>query len=209
MLSNGSGLILWTAVPMAVVIGLVVFALWRARSTKRPAQPRPTVVKAALAIMLAALAADAIRSAAWAVPATAPQAAQAHVASTVVSSTIGAAIVLAVALRQRWAAIVYTVLVSIGASFLLVITVRGVSAARSLLDLTVVVAEITAACLLLTRPASEWFAGGRSDPRFPPLWHPDPTGRHQFRYWNGRVWTAHVSDNGAQSLDPLPPIASA
>lgn len=37
----------------------------------------------------------------------------------------------------------------------------------------------------------------------PANWHPDPTGRHQHRYWDGQQWTDHVSDNGAQSLDPV------
>jgi hypothetical protein len=33
-------------------------------------------------------------------------------------------------------------------------------------------------------------------------WYPDPTGRHQHRYWGGRAWTDHVADNGVQGLDP-------
>jgi hypothetical protein len=33
-------------------------------------------------------------------------------------------------------------------------------------------------------------------------WHPDPSGRHQFRYWEGSGWTAHVSDDGVVSHDP-------
>lgn len=34
-------------------------------------------------------------------------------------------------------------------------------------------------------------------------WHPDPLGWHDFRYWDGRAWTDHVSDNGQPSRDPL------
>lgn len=34
-------------------------------------------------------------------------------------------------------------------------------------------------------------------------WHPDPTGRHQLRYWDGTAWTAHVADHGTQSTDPV------
>jgi hypothetical protein len=34
-------------------------------------------------------------------------------------------------------------------------------------------------------------------------WHPDPTGRHQLRYWDGTSWTANVSDDGATAFDPL------
>jgi hypothetical protein len=44
-------------------------------------------------------------------------------------------------------------------------------------------------------------------PTFPtvqkPDWYPDPSGRHQQRYWNGSLWTEHVVDNGLQATDPL------
>jgi Protein of unknown function (DUF2510) len=36
----------------------------------------------------------------------------------------------------------------------------------------------------------------------PKEWYPDPSGRHQFRFWNGRVWTRHVANAGLQSEDP-------
>ncbi|HWJ08256.1 MAG TPA: AIM24 family protein [Nocardioides sp.] len=34
-------------------------------------------------------------------------------------------------------------------------------------------------------------------------WHPDPTGRHELRYWDGSQWTEHVSDHGVQSTSPV------
>jgi hypothetical protein len=37
----------------------------------------------------------------------------------------------------------------------------------------------------------------------PPGWLTDPLQRHQYRYWDGTQWTAAVSDDGAQSSDPL------
>jgi hypothetical protein len=37
-----------------------------------------------------------------------------------------------------------------------------------------------------------------------PGWFPDPTDMHQLRYFDAR-WTDHVSDNGVQSVSPLPP----
>lgn len=37
----------------------------------------------------------------------------------------------------------------------------------------------------------------------PANWYPDPTKRHQMRYWNGTAWTDHVSDNGIQGNDPV------
>ena len=39
----------------------------------------------------------------------------------------------------------------------------------------------------------------------PAAWHPDPMGRHQLRYWDGKIWTEHVSNNGVQATDPLKP----
>jgi uncharacterized protein YxjI len=37
----------------------------------------------------------------------------------------------------------------------------------------------------------------------PAAWHPDPTGRHQLRYWDGAAWTDHVSDQGVAGTDPV------
>ncbi len=42
----------------------------------------------------------------------------------------------------------------------------------------------------------------------PQGWHPDPTGRHQVRWWDGTQWTDWVGDNGQQSQDPLTPAAA-
>ena len=36
-----------------------------------------------------------------------------------------------------------------------------------------------------------------------PSWQPDPTCRHQLRYWDGERWTAWVSDDGSQAEDPV------
>ncbi len=36
----------------------------------------------------------------------------------------------------------------------------------------------------------------------PAQWYPDPSGRHELRYWEGSSWTGHVSDHGVTSLDP-------
>lgn len=40
-------------------------------------------------------------------------------------------------------------------------------------------------------------------PSIPAGWHPDPSGRHRLRYWNGTMWTAHVADAGPVIEDPL------
>lgn len=36
-----------------------------------------------------------------------------------------------------------------------------------------------------------------------PGWYADPSGRHQYRYWDGASWTADVADSGQASVDPL------
>jgi hypothetical protein len=36
-----------------------------------------------------------------------------------------------------------------------------------------------------------------------PQWQPDPTGRHQHRYWDGNTWTDQVADAGEESRDPV------
>jgi uncharacterized protein YxjI len=36
----------------------------------------------------------------------------------------------------------------------------------------------------------------------PPDWYPDPSGRHEHRYWDGSKWTEHVASHGRQSVDP-------
>lgn len=35
-------------------------------------------------------------------------------------------------------------------------------------------------------------------------WAADPSGRHQYRWYDGSRWTQNVSDNGAMSVDPTP-----
>lgn len=52
--------------------------------------------------------------------------------------------------------------------------------------------------------------------RHPEAWLPDPTGRHELRWWTGTFWSEHVSDAGETSIDfpgrpepdpPKPPSA--
>lgn len=40
-------------------------------------------------------------------------------------------------------------------------------------------------------------------PTVPAGWKADPTGRHQFRYWDGFHWTENVADAGEQSRDAV------
>jgi hypothetical protein len=38
----------------------------------------------------------------------------------------------------------------------------------------------------------------------PPGWYPDPSGRHEYRFFTGQDWTADVVDNGTHFTEPLP-----
>lgn len=34
-------------------------------------------------------------------------------------------------------------------------------------------------------------------------WAPDPTRRHELRWWDGHTWTSSVSDQGVPGHDPI------
>jgi hypothetical protein len=38
-----------------------------------------------------------------------------------------------------------------------------------------------------------------------PGWYPDPTGRHERRYWSGIRWSRHVDNGGERADDPIEP----
>jgi hypothetical protein len=40
-------------------------------------------------------------------------------------------------------------------------------------------------------------------------WRADPSGRHQYRWWDGAGWTERVSDRGQRGVDPLTDTAPA
>lgn len=81
--------------------------------------------------------------------------------------------------------------------------------------------DVTAACIespartrstlplkVAARLASESYRSLMSNVPPPHGWFPDPTGRHQHRYYDGVTWTDGVSDNGRASHDPLIPLTS-
>ncbi|MEZ5408855.1 MAG: phospholipid scramblase-related protein [Acidimicrobiales bacterium] len=39
----------------------------------------------------------------------------------------------------------------------------------------------------------------------PSGWHPDPFGRHEYRWWDGTRWTEQVASHGQQGTDPAVP----
>lgn len=51
--------------------------------------------------------------------------------------------------------------------------------------------------------------GNRNTPNLAPpspnaQWAPDPTGRNELRMFDGRQWTANISNRGVSGWDPLP-----
>lgn len=45
-------------------------------------------------------------------------------------------------------------------------------------------------------------------PSVPAAWHPDPSGRNQYRYWDGASWTDWVANDGVQATDSLSPTVA-
>ena len=41
-----------------------------------------------------------------------------------------------------------------------------------------------------------------------PDWYTDPTGRHEFRFYNGEQWTGDVSNAGSRGFDPIAPVSN-
>jgi len=57
----------------------------------------------------------------------------------------------------------------------------------------------------LSQPSAsaEGTSGYGTGSSIPAQWYPDPSGRHQLRYWNGSSWTGDVADQGVTSMDPV------
>jgi hypothetical protein len=55
-----------------------------------------------------------------------------------------------------------------------------------------------------TEPSPDSGATGQPQAVSPPAWHPDPSGRFQFRWWDGSEWTSHVATNGQVMIDTSP-----
>ncbi len=169
---------------------------------------RPATVKTALGVMVAVLVVDLARLLAYP-PASLPAGPLPSKVSFAIAVgfilLLGAGLVIAIALRQRWAFIVYTISAVVGLPSAILHLSRGTShSAGSLAYLVLLVAGFAPIGLLLTPSARAWFARSTSSVQPSPHWYRDPTGRHEVRYWDGAQWTAHVSDHGQQSLDPLP-----
>ena len=81
--------------------------------------------------------------------------------------------------------------IALGAAVAAAAAVAGASTADMAATASVVTAPEPPASRLDVAPAE---AG----------WIADPTGRHEYRYWDGSAWTDNVSDGGVTSVDPIP-----
>jgi hypothetical protein len=70
----------------------------------------------------------------------------------------------------------------------------------------VALAALVGAILPFLPVASHYFPGtvtAAASVPTPAQWSPDPSGRHQHRYWDGVRWTEHVANDGVVSQDLL------
>ena len=178
----------------------------RGQVTIKDSMPRPRSVSIALLIVAVGLTIGFV-IAAWQILAAwdvrrAPL--WGGIVVLVVVFAIVAGLFAALAFRRRWAYIVYLVVFAIGIPG--VVSGVGHATDRGALYLayylTSFAGQIAPVVLLLRRPAREWYGISRS-PSQPGEWRPDPSGRHQHRYWDGEGWTEHVSDEGVAGVDPL------
>jgi len=52
-------------------------------------------------------------------------------------------------------------------------------------------------------PADTKAQAGAEERTATAAWYADPSGRHQYRYWDGATWTPSVADDGRTSVDHL------
>ena len=78
-------------------------------------------------------------------------------------------------------------------------------AGQALLVLAAILGSAVVVRLTARQVATAEVLGGApaGEPAAPAGWHPDPTGRADQRWWDGRLWTDHVIRDGAQTTDEV------
>jgi len=71
--------------------------------------------------------------------------------------------------------------------------IGGVLTLLGMLTIGPFIAPFAAVCILLALPIGGRSLASTPAPSVPPGWYGDPTGRPQWRYWDGRAWTTLVA----------------
>ena len=169
--------------------------------TTRPS--RPTSVKLALGLIGGELVVGVVEELVRSTRVAQPNAAFSLLVVVVIELAVTGGLLAAIAYGKRWARIVYIVLVVLA---LLAMALQALTPSQGgsiFWTLVTLALEVGAVCLLLGRPAGDWFAACNARPSSPAAWYPDPSGRHAHRFWNGASWTPHVADDGQVAVDPL------
>lgn len=171
--------------------------------TTRPSTP--TSVKLALGLIGGQLVTGAVEELVWSTRPGQPDAALSLLVVLAIELGITGGLALAIAYGKRWARIVYIVLVvlALPAVALQALAPSQASSGDPIWTLAALAFEVGAVCLLLGRPARDWFAACNAPSQSLAAWYPDPSGRHAQRFWNGASWTPHVADGGHVAVDPL------
>lgn len=75
--------------------------------------------------------------------------------------------------------------------------------AEWLIICAIFVAPVAAVIAIIALVVRKNTSGATGAPSAPPAWYPDPTHKHELRYWDGSRWSSSVSDGGVQSMDGL------
>lgn len=171
--------------------------------TTRPS--RPTSVKLALGLIAGELVASVVEELVRTAGPAQPGGAFSLFVVLAIEVAVTGGLLTAMACGKRWARIVYIVLVVVAlpAMALQALAPSQGSSGDLTWTLAALAFEVGAVCLLLGRPARDWFVACSARSSFPPAWYPDPSGRHARRFWDGASWTPHVADGGHVAVDPL------
>ena len=171
--------------------------------TTRPS--RPTSVRLALGMIGGQLITGVVEELVRTTRPGQPDAALSLFVVLAIELGVTGGLALAIACGKRWARIIYIVLVvlALPAMVLQALAPSQGSTGDLIWTLVALAFEVGAVCLLLGRPARDWFVACNTRPQSLAAWYPDPSGRHAHRFWNGTGWTPHVADGGQVAVDPL------
>ena len=126
------------------------------------------------------------------------------IAVSVAACGLAFGLLAAVYCRRHWAYIILLVVMLLWLARTAQAAVADGAAGTSVLVYVPTFVILAAAlALLVRRPVRGWYRPGEARSQSAGQWLPDPAGRHQHRYWDGRAWTDHVADEGVAALEPL------